>query len=38
MDAAFRSFDADVFLHRQLGFLFPKSKNIRPSPKAQGDR
>jgi hypothetical protein len=32
MDAAFRSFDGDVFLHHQLGFLFPKSRNIRLSP------
>jgi hypothetical protein len=24
MDAAFRSFDGDVFLHHQLGFLVPE--------------
>jgi hypothetical protein len=24
-NAAFRRFDGDVFLHHQLGFLFPKS-------------
>jgi hypothetical protein len=25
MDSAFPSFDGDVFLHHQLGFLSPKS-------------
>jgi hypothetical protein len=28
--AAFFSFDGDVFLHRQLQFLFPKNQNIQP--------